>query len=121
MRCAWKIKAEHRRCELCSYEGPCDRDWNREHPYVRKMASVVGEDIRGGSRRKEVVWGRYFVMYALRQEGYSTLRIAVALRRDHSSVVHGLGMVSKALSVPGMYADVLPIWEKFLTLNNNEL
>lgn len=53
-------------------------------------AEISVEELRGPRRFKYLVEPRQAFMLAAREEGYSYPRIAHFLRRDHTSIVHGV-------------------------------
>jgi len=57
---------------------------------VAAAAGVSVADILGPSRRARVVAARQAVMAVLHRRGWSSPRIGRALRRDHSTVLHGI-------------------------------
>ena len=118
--CIWNCKVEDRHCELCLYSGKCERQV--EVPLesdamtdmcVRVTNSIIGSDIRTESRMTLVRWGRYFVMYKLKKDGYSANQIGRALNRDHATVLHGVKCAYLAMDNPKLYPDVMPIWNSF--------
>lgn len=56
-------------------------------PYGFTPDELIAVD---GACRFERAQARWAVMWALRQRGLSTTRIGMVLRRDHSTVLHGL-------------------------------
>ena len=118
--CVWNCKIEDRHCELCLYCGECERKADVSpqgdsvtESYINIMNSIVGKDIRSKSRMMLVRWGRYFMMYKLKKDGYSNSRIGEILNRDHATVSHGVRCVCLALDNPKQYPDVMPIWNSF--------
>ena len=118
--CIWNCKVEDRHCELCLYCGECERRVEVAlesdaitDMCIRTMNSIIGADIRTESRMMLVRWGRYFVMYKLKKDGYSANQIGRALNRDHATVSHGVKCVSLAMDNPKLYPDVMPIWNSF--------
>ena len=120
MCCIWNCKVEDRHCGLCLYCGECERKADVSpqgdsvtESYINIMNSIVGKDIRSKSRMMLVRWGRYFMMYKLKKDGYSNSRIGEILNRDHATVSHGVRCVCLALDNPKQYPDVMPIWNSF--------
>lgn len=119
--CIWNCKVEDRHCELCLYSGECEReaaeyveDNSAADVYVKTMNEIVGGDIRVPSRESAVLWGRNFVMYELRCNGYSTLRIGRIVKRHHTTVIHGARSAQNAMEHPKSYADAMLIWNSFV-------
>lgn len=62
-------------------------------PILARVADAHGltpDDIRGRSHTRPVVLARWEAMSALRAAGASTTAIGRAVRRDHTTVMHGL-------------------------------
>ena len=118
--CIWNCKVEDRHCDLCLYRGKCERvpvvnleDNSAARKYVDAMNEIVGGDIRSRSRKQSLLWGRNFVAYKLRRDGYSLPRIGRILKRSHATIIHGLNAARNAMDYPKSYSDILNIWESF--------
>lgn len=120
--CIWNTPIKDRHCEYCTFRGGCEK-----YPVTRdilevlsdyggKMTQVLCQDIWSPSRRSELVWGRYLVMYRLHLDGYSKSRIGKVMGMDHTTVMHGINQVTKMLQMPNMYPEEMKIWTKFLSL-----
>lgn len=81
--------------------------------YIRIMGEILGEPIMVKCQRSPLVWGRALVAYQLKSEGWSNYRIERVLHRDHSTVVYLRRKVADAFELPGMYRDIIRIWDKF--------
>jgi len=57
--------------------------------------SIPVSDILGPTRRQRACWARWSAMGALRDMGWSTPAIGRALNRDHTTVLYGLGRLSR--------------------------
>lgn len=77
------------------------------------MNSVVGEDVRRMSRHKNVLWGRNFLAYKAKMEGFSLSQIGKVIGRDHSTALFAVRRAEYAINNPNMYSDVLKTWENF--------
>lgn len=68
---------------------------------LQVISSVMGipvEDILGRSRKAEIVEARHLAFYFLRKK-YILSEIAEIIKRDHSSVVHGIKRIESFLSI----------------------
>ena len=77
------------------------------------MGEILGEPIMVKCQRSPLVWGRALVAYQLYSEGWSNYQIERALRRDHATVVYLRHKVSDMFLLPGMYRDIIRLWENF--------
>jgi len=119
--CIWKVEAENRLCEYCSYEGGCEErafkgvlSWDaRARFYVSKMSQICGCDIITRVKRNRVVWARNIVAYQMRKDGYTLMHIADAIRRDHATVVHAQKQVESMLKFPKVFGEEYAIWQEF--------
>lgn len=118
--CIWKVSEKDRHCELCLYCGKCERQFgpnaeggSEAETCIKVMNGIIGLDIRTMNRSTLVRWGRYFLMYKLRRDGYTLNRIGKLLDRDHTTVMHGLKCAYHAIDNPRAYPDVIPIWNSF--------
>lgn len=120
--CIWEIAPEKRHCEFCSYRGGCEvrpsEDGSREKArrYAEILSVVLGKDIMRRSRKSDVVWARYMLMYQMRMDGYSLSVVGKCAGVDHSTVVHAVKNVTKMLHTPAMYQPETEVWQKFLSL-----
>lgn len=80
---------------------------------VGVMASVTGRPVEMKSRDGNAPWVRAIISHRLAAEGYSEPAIGVVFRIDHSTVNHQKHNVDTALEFPGMYADVIDIYNRF--------
>ncbi len=77
-------------------------------------SEVTGRRPNLFSRDKDDVWAKTMVAYRLIQEGYSLESITRQLyRKDHSVIIHYRQKMEDALSMPGAYQDIIPIWNEF--------
>lgn len=63
---------------------------------VAAFYEVAREDILGASRERHLTHARWAVAFALDRRGWSLNRIARLLRKDHSTVLHGLKQLPEA-------------------------
>lgn len=62
---------------------------------------LTADDLRGPSRLRPIAWARQEAMYVAREVGdHSFPVIGRAFSRDHSTVKHAYGQVSKRMSDP---------------------
>ena len=90
--------------------------------YVAAMESIVGGDIRGRSRKREMTVGRAFVAYQLRLDGWTLKKIGLVINRDHATVMNAIGLAKMCVrgSVYGC-KNAPEIWSKFqIKINENE-
>jgi len=88
--------------------------------YVAVMNDIIGEDIRVRSRRHDVVWGRYIVISALLERGWSNTAAGRVFGLDHSSVTHARGQVDNMLAMPVMYGPEYRVYREFLKRISDE-
>lgn len=117
MCCIWNCKVEDRHCGLCLYRGDCERtkfaiaeDDKAAEECIHAMSDIVGCDIRVRSRTTAAVWGRHFVAYKLRRDGYAYDRIGRILGRNHSTMINSVRWAEEAIANPRRYRDVITIW-----------
>lgn len=102
--------------ELAEIRGPIDRS----EEYIRVMSELLGVDIMSRSRKNNVVWGRFMIMYCMRKDGLTLMHIGRALGRDHTTVIHGINMVNDMLHMPKMYPEEIRLWQQFLKIIKDE-
>jgi chromosomal replication initiation ATPase DnaA len=67
------------------------------HAVARKH-EIDADEILGRSRRRAVIDARFEVFYRLRVElAFSYLKIAHLMRKDHSTIMHGVNKLRKKL------------------------
>ena len=88
--------------------------------YVRVMSEIVGTDIRTRSRRVDLVWARRSVMYKLRDEGYTLIKIGRVFGMKHCNVLYGIEAVKLMLEMPRQYKDEMKLWKEFTTIINTK-
>lgn len=119
--CIWKVKADDRQCEFCSYREGCERYPRIDTPegrmewYVSVINGIVGDDVMRRCRRKDLAWGRYMVAYRLRQEGMTQEKVGRMLGLDHSTVFHCVKQIERMLERPAMYMEEFKIWNLFIS------
>lgn len=119
--CIWKVAAEDRKCQYCSYRGGCEkRDMGKEvmldglcSEYVSIMSELIGADIMTKNKSARMAWARYMVFYKLKQKGMGVSRIGEKIGRKHCSVIHGVYQVQNMLEFPSMYRDEMDLWRSF--------
>lgn len=62
-----------------------------------RMSDFSAEDILGNRKHKHLVRVRQAIYYVARQQGHSFPLIGARLNRDHSSVMHGIGVANEWL------------------------
>lgn len=88
------------------------RDEGRGDELMNLMKEIVGP-IPRNSRDRLYVNARMIVAWQLRKEGYSLSYVGVAVKRDHSTVVHMTKKMQDIVEFPNAYADVIDIWKQF--------
>ena len=83
---------------------------------VAVIETVGGGPLDLKSRDSVAVWRRAVVAYQLILEGYSESQVGRLLQKDHSTVHHMKRNMENAIAMPGMYRDVIWIWNKFKEL-----
>jgi chromosomal replication initiator protein len=69
---------------------------------VARYYGVMADDLKGRSRRKQIVEPRQIAMYLLREDGHlSTPDVGRLLNRDHTTVLHGLKQVANDIARDG--------------------
>lgn len=89
---------------LQAYAGRC----------IAVMSDLLGRDILERCRVREVVWGRFLVIYHLVMEGWSTVSVARVFGMDHSSIIHAKSAVDGMMDSPGMYRSEMMVWKIFI-------
>lgn len=68
---------------------------------VAKYFKIEMADLTGKSRKYEMVWARHIAMYLMRFKLDLKLKhIEELIKRDHSSVIHGIARVNNELTHP---------------------
>lgn len=62
---------------------------------VAEEADIAVEDIMGESRKREHARARHLVMHIASRHGMGISEIARAMRRDHTTVLHGINRASR--------------------------
>lgn len=121
--CIWNVAEEDRKCQYCSFHGGCERlpryleeqeIIRRSEKYIEVMNGLIGEDIRGGSRRWKAVLGRNFVAYQLKKDGASSVLTGKLLQKDHSTMLMAVKKCEYILEHPGIYSEEIELWKTFL-------
>lgn len=84
------------------------------------MAAATGHAVPDTCRTSEYVWERAMLARRMRAEGFSLHQIGAAMGKDHSTVVNAIKKLDGVDEFPRMYWDILPTWEKFKKLVDNE-
>jgi len=105
---------------MCLYPGACERSGvpvvennALADEYIKAMSRIVGGDIRTGSRVSSYMWGRNFIAYKLRKDGYTLSRIGRILNRNHTTIMHGIRSAETAIEYPKSYSNAIYIWNAF--------
>ena len=104
------------RREIAAMKRPVDHGLE----YIRIMSGIVGTDITVRSRKAQVTWPRYLVMYQLRKDGLFFREIAGIFGVNHTTVVHGVKEVHAMLDMPRMYPDEIRLWQRFQKIIKDE-
>jgi chromosomal replication initiation ATPase DnaA len=62
-----------------------------------RATGVTVEDILGDSKIHRISHVRQYVMWRARKEGFSLPAIARVMRRDHTTIIHGIEAVNKRM------------------------
>lgn len=65
------------------------------------------------SRSQSHVWARTMVAYQMIKEGYTTGEIGLQMHKNHSTVTHMRKKMQDALDVPGIFKDIVSVWNRF--------
>lgn len=87
---------------------------------LRVLEQTMGEPMDFRSRESRYVWGRAFIAYTMRGEGFTNQWIADCMGKDHADVFFLCSKMKEALKHPNMYNDVIPLWDDFIKNLNNE-
>lgn len=75
----------------------CEEITGRALGVVSGIARAVSDatgirlgEIMGQSRKRPIVEARHLVMFLARQQGITYTAIAAAMRKDHTTIVHGV-------------------------------
>ena len=104
------------KAEIDAMKGPVDRS----DDYIDIMSELADVDITENSRRVNVSWPRYMVMYQLRKDGLSFAKIGRKFGKDHSTVIHAVKVVDDMLSMPRMYPEEIRLWRQFQQIIKDE-
>lgn len=121
--CIWKVSADDRRCEFCSYRGGCERYPAVEgvntgpsplfDTYVDIMRDIVGESILERRRQSRLVYARYIVAHQLSLDNYGVSAISRMLHLHHSTVIYAIKKVKYMLKEPNMFPEECKILNNF--------
>jgi chromosomal replication initiator protein len=81
--------------------GYSQRDAHDVLARVAQFYRVTVEKLLGPHRHRAVARPRMIAMLLLHERGMSLHAIGRAVRRDHSTVVHGVGLVKRACETDG--------------------
>lgn len=81
---------------------------------IAKMNSLVGGDIIGGGRKRELAVGRAIVGHTLIEEGMTEEDAGELLGRNHSTINHYKGKIRDILTLPGYQAE----WELYMNFKS---
>lgn len=81
--------------------------------YICAMNEILGVDVRRRTRLRQVLWGRFIVIYELLCHGWTTKMAGAAFGLDHSTVVNARKQVRNMLEMPWMYTDEIDIYKEF--------
>lgn len=84
------------------------------------MVTATGHAVPQVCRESEYVWERAMLARRMREEGFSLYQIGAAMGKNHSTVINALKRMAGVEEFPRMYWDILPTWEKFKKLVENE-
>lgn len=120
--CIWNTPVEDRHCEFCSYWGGCEKRpvepvrncTEVATEYLAIMYRITGLDIMTPSRRREVSWGRYMVIYLLHKAGFSWIQIGKAIGLNRVTAMYGAKNVTKMLQMPAMYPKEMDVWKELI-------
>ena len=74
---------------------------------------MFGKGILTSLRDFEIVLGRRFIAWQMREEGYSFMTIGRHLIRHHSSVMHMCKMMEDVFNYPEMFKLEMAYWDEF--------
>ena len=81
--------------------------------YYRAACEIAQGDVLARSRLFSRVWGRFFIAYKLREQGYTVTAVANAIRKHHATVIFGVRQVESMLRMPNIYIKETKLWNKF--------
>lgn len=90
-----------------------DRLNTKTKAYISAIEAVMGIRFSYQSRKHYQCVARTFVAQALKNEGFSSIKIGKALHKDHSSVFCMFRKMQEMLSMPSFYKDELQTWKEF--------
>lgn len=74
---------------------------------------LLGSGIEGKCRDTSCVIGRMLIAYKMREEGYSSTQVGMAMARDHSSVLHLEKKMRDAFIYPEIFKIEMAYWGMF--------
>ena len=74
---------------------------------------MFGQGIYTSSREFELVLGRRFIAYQMREEGYSFPRIGKYLIRHHASVMYMCKKMEDVMQYPEIFKLEMAYWDEF--------
>lgn len=88
--------------------------------YVKVMNDIIGVDVRGKGRSRDLVWGRYVIMHKMAMDGCPVTHIGKLFGVTHCTVIYARDTVDKMLLSPRMFPYEMTVYHEFYKrLNDN--
>lgn len=88
-------------------------DGSRFYILYKAATDVVGSGILTSSRQFHPTLGRKFIVYKMRQEGYTLQAVGRHLAKHHASVYHLQRDMEHILEYPNVYKLEMAYWNEF--------
>ena len=96
-----------------SLNRPEPTDESRFQTLYEIAKGMFGNGILTSSRDYNLVLARSFIVYQMRNEGYSYQSIGKHLVRHHASAIHMYKRMENIFDYPGYYAIEISYWKEF--------
>lgn len=90
-----------------------EHDGSRFATLLKIAEEMFGKGILSNSRNFPFVLGRRFIVYQMREEGYSYSVIGRHLIRHHASIMHMQKMMEDIFNYPGVFGLEMAYWDEF--------
>lgn len=89
------------------------KDLDKAYKCMRIMNEVMGFDVRERIRDSKHSWARNMLVYKILDYNLTLAEIGEVISRNHSTVVNCRLQSCLAMEAPGLYPDVMDIWNRF--------
>jgi chromosomal replication initiation ATPase DnaA len=79
---------------------------------VKKVGAIIDKyGLHNKNRNREILWMRYSVIFFLKQNGWTVMRIGGMFNQDHTTIVCGLRKINQMLDNQNQWIDFISIKE----------